>query len=576
MKWSIEKSITTGFGIAFLVLGLIGGLAYWNTTQLVATASLVNHTYQVLEAEESLLSHIANAETGQRGYIITGQEEYLEPYYISINTINAQVDTLQALTADNPRQQERLNSLRPLLQLRLDKLEAVLDIRQEQGFTAAQQAIREARGREVMDAIRRLIEEMVTEENRLLQQRSRQAELAARNTTLIVGLGGFLAFALLPIAAIAINRDIRQRKTIGLALQESETKLKGWVGELEQRSREITLLGELSDVLQACFTLDEAYAVVAELVQPLFPGMSGAIYITSESRNLVEAIASWGPLPAPPAMFDPTDCWALRRGRAYFIDNGHSSLRCQHLQAPLPNESCCIPMLAQGEALGTLYLATGNQGDLTPTKRLLTSTVAEHIALAFANLKLRESLRNQSIRDPLTSLFNRRYMEESLEREVRRAERNQQPLGIVMLDIDHFKRFNDTFGHEAGDVVLREVGLLIKNSIRASDIACRYGGEELMLLLPDASIEITRQRAEQIREAIAHLSVHYHRQALGMITLSAGVAAFPIHGPTGEAVIRMADTALYRAKAAGRDRVMVADETSVVSFLAPDAEEQVY
>nr|WP_290221971.1 diguanylate cyclase [Trichocoleus desertorum] len=575
MKWSIEKSITTGFGIALVVLSLMGGLAYWNTTQLVATGNRVNHTYQVLKAQEVLLSHMANAEAGQRGYIITGQEEYLEPYYISINTINDQVETLQRLTVDNPRQQQRLNILRPLLQQRLDKLQAVLDIRQEQGFAVAQQAIREAQGRQVMDAIRRLIDEMTTEENRLLQQRSRQAELAAHNTTLIVGLGGFLAFALLPIAAIAINRDIRHRTTIGLALQESETKLKGWVGELEQRSREITLLGELSDVLQACFTLDEAYAVVAELVQPLFPGMSGAIYITSESRNLVEAIAAWGAL-SQPAMFDPTDCWALRRGRAYFIDHGHSSLRCQHLQAPLPNEYCCIPMLAQGEALGTLYLATGNPGDLTPTKRLLSATVAEHIALAFANLKLRESLRNQSIRDPLTSLFNRRYMEESLEREVRRAERNQQPLGIVMLDIDHFKSFNDTFGHEAGDVVLREVGLLIKNSIRSSDIACRYGGEELMLLLPDASIEITRQRAEQIREAVAHLSVHYHRQALGMITLSAGVAAFPIHGPTGESVIRVADTALYRAKAAGRDRVVVADETSVVSSLASEAEEQVY
>ncbi|MEP0868682.1 GGDEF domain-containing protein [Trichocoleus desertorum AS-A10] len=572
MKWSIEKSITGGFGIALLVLSLIGGLGYHNITQLVATANWVNHTYRVLEAQEVLLFHIANAEAGQRGYVITGQEEYLEPYYISTNTINDQVDTLQRLTADNPRQQQRLNTLRPLLQQRLDKLQAVLDTRQEQGFTAAQQAIREARGRQVMDAIRRLMDEMTTEENRLLQQRSHQAELATRNTTLVVAISGFLAAALLPIAAITLNRDIRRRKTVELALQESETKLKGWVGELEQRSREIALLGELSDVLQACFTLGEAYAVVAELVQPLFPGISGAIYITSESRNLVEAIASWGPLSLQPIMFDPTDCWALRRGRAYFIDNGDSSLRCQHLQAPWPTQYCCIPLMAQGDALGTLYLAASNKDDFTPTKRLLTGTVAEHIALAFANLKLRESLRNQSIRDPLTNLFNRRYMEESLEREVRRAERNRQPLGIVMLDIDHFKRFNDTFGHEAGDAVLREVGLLIRNSIRASDIACRYGGEELMLLLPDASLEATRQRAEHIREAVSHLSVHYHRQALGMITLSAGVASYPLHGPTGEAVTRMADTALYRAKAAGRDRVMVADETLVASSASPDAE----
>jgi diguanylate cyclase (GGDEF)-like protein len=572
MKWSIEKSISSGFGLALLVLSLVGGLAYWNTTQLINTASWVNHTYQVLEAKERLLSHMANAETGQRGYIITGEAEYLEPYYISINTIKDQLDTLQRLTADNPKQQQRFNALRPLLQQRLDKLQAVLEIRQERGFPAAQQAIREARGRQVMDAIRRLIDEMTDEENRLLQQRSRQAELATRNTILVVASGGVLAFALLPVAAFAINRSLERRRTIELALQESEIKLKSWVGELEQRSRKISLLGELSDALQSCFTLSEAYAVVDELVEPLFPDMSGAIYITSESRDLVEAIATWGSLSTQPEMFNPTACWGLRRGRAYFITNGHSSLRCQHLQQPFPAEYCCIPMMAQGEALGTLYLAATNKDNFTPAKRLLSVTVAEHIALAFANLKLRETLRNQSIRDPLTSLFNRRYMEEFLEREVRRAERSQQSLGIVMLDIDHFKHFNDTFGHEAGDVVLREVGLLLRNSVRASDIACRYGGEELMLLLPDTSLEATRQRAEQIREAVAHLSIHYHRQALGIITISAGVASFPAHGPTGDAVIRKADAALYCAKVAGRDRVLVADEPIVVSASVADAE----
>lgn len=572
MKWSIEKSISSGFGLALLVLSCVGGLGYWNTTQLITTANWVNHTHQVLEAQERLLSHIANAETGQRGYIITGEEEHLEPYYISINDITKQVNTLQALTGDNPRQQQRLRVLRPLLRQRLSQMQTVLQVREKQGFAAAQQAIRDNQGREVMDAIRRTINEMTDEENRLLAQRSHQAELANRNTILVVASGGLLAFGLLPVAAVTITRDIKQRRTIELALQESETKLKNWVGELEQRSREITFLGELSDALQSCFTLSEAYTVVAELVQPLFPGMSGAIYITSESRNLVEAIATWGPLTPQPEMFNPTDCWGLRRGRAYFITNGHSSLRCQHVHQPFPSEYCCIPMMAQGEALGTLYLASAHKGELTSAKRLLSVTVAEHIALAFANLKLRETLRNQSIRDPLTSLFNRRYMEESLEREVRRAERGQQSLGIVMLDIDHFKHFNDTFGHEAGDVVLREVGLLVRNSIRASDIACRYGGEELMLLLPDASIEATRRRAEQIRESVAHLSVHYHRQALGMITISAGVACFPSHGPTGEAVIRQADAALYRAKVTGRDRVHVADDTAIASSTTPDTE----
>lgn len=195
---------------------------------------------------------------------------------------------------------------------------------------------------------------------------------------------------------------------------------------------------------------------------------------------------------------------------------------------------------------------------LTQTKQQLAVTVAEHIALSLANLKLRETLQNQSIRDPLTGLFNRRYLEESLEREVNRAQRKQQTLGIIMLDVDHFKRFNDTFGHEAGDAVLRKLGQFLHTHIRVSDIACRYGGEELTLILPEASLDVTHQRAEQIREGVKHLQVQHRHQPLDAITLSLGVACFPQHGLTGEAVMQAADAALYRAKKEGRDAVRVA------------------
>ena len=184
-------------------------------------------------------------------------------------------------------------------------------------------------------------------------------------------------------------------------------------------------------------------------------------------------------------------------------------------------------------------------------------TVAEHIALALANLKLRETLRSQSIRDPLTGLFNRRYMEESLEREMRRASRGRHPVGIIMLDLDHFKKFNDSYGHDAGDALLRIVGNTLQRSIRAEDIACRYGGEEFTLILPEASLIDAAQRAESIRESIRNLNIQHRRQQLGGVTVSAGVAIFPDHGPTGDAVLRAADAALYQAKARGRDRVAI-------------------
>jgi diguanylate cyclase (GGDEF)-like protein len=149
-------------------------------------------------------------------------------------------------------------------------------------------------------------------------------------------------------------------------------------------------------------------------------------------------------------------------------------------------------------------------------------------------------------------------MEESLEREVYRAKRNQYSVGLMMIDIDHFKGINDIFGHEAGDAMLHEVGQFLQDHFRREDVACRYGGEEFMIILPEASLDDTYRRAEQLREAIKNVTVQYHRKLLGPITVSVGVAVLPDHGSTGAAVIQAADAALYRAKNEGRDRVVIA------------------
>lgn len=354
--------------------------------------------------------------------------------------------------------------------------------------------------------------------------------------------------------------DITDRKRSEENLQKANEKLTRWVKELEARNQEIILLGEMSNILQACLTTEEAYNTVAQLIEPLFPNMSGAIFVISNSKQLVSAVASWGDVCATTEMlFTPHECWGLRRGRSHLMESSLSAINCKHSHHDFPNvESLCIPMMAQGEALGVLYLSATEKGVLTQAKQQLAITVAEQVALAFANLKLHEALQQQSIRDALTGLFNRRYLEESLEREISRAERKQQRVGIIMLDVDHFKRFNDTFGHDAGDTLLRELGIFIKKNIRGSDIACRFGGEELVIILPEASLEVTVQRAEQIREGIKHLNLHNRNQQLGTITLSLGVAIFPEHGITGEMVIQAADSALYQAKGQGRDRVIVA------------------
>jgi len=220
-------------------------------------------------------------------------------------------------------------------------------------------------------------------------------------------------------------------------------------------------------------------------------------------------------------------------------------------------------MASQGEALGVLHLAIRGTDLPHPdtwdeSVEQLAGAVAEQIGLAITNLRLRETLRHQSIRDPLTGLFNRRYMEESLVRELQRASRAGIPVSVIMLDLDHFKRFNDSFGHAAGDALMRALATVLQKGIRVEDIACRYGGEEFALILPGAPLHIAQARAEGIRQAAARLSVEHQGTSLGAVTLSLGIAVFPDQGATGETVLKAADTALYRAKAEGRDRVVTA------------------
>ena len=384
-------------------------------------------------------------------------------------------------------------------------------------------------------------------------------------TRLPILVGGAMRIGQNP-EAVAFVLDITGRKRAEVALKEANASLTNWAAELEQRNREISLLNEMGDLLQSCLTVEEAYRVIAQSARRLFPDSSGVLCALSNSKDWLENVAVWGEpqIAGEENVFAPNHCWALRRGRLYIVQDSHSGLLCQHFTQSdhLPSySSLCIPMMAQGEALGALsfqFIYT-EQGDstLTQARQRLAVSVAEHIALALSSLKLRETLHNQAIRDSLTGVFNRRYLVESLDRELHRAARAETTVGIIMLDLDHFKKFNDDYGHEIGDVVLHHFGRFLQTHIRGEDIAARYGGEEFMLILPDASLEETCHRAEQVREGIKHLVVQHEGKSYGNVSISVGVTSFPEHGVTVEELLRAADRALYRAKSEGRDRVVV-------------------
>lgn len=248
------------------------------------------------------------------------------------------------------------------------------------------------------------------------------------------------------------------------------------VDELLQRSERGMLLARMGELLHSCDLEEEAFSIVLGFAPKLFPGMGGAVILLKASKKLLEVVGSWDPCQLPNTVFEPSSCWALRTGHRYLVEAGERMAPCAHAKG-VTGAYLCIPIQAHGDALGLIHFQASNQATkFTEQEQLLSTTFAEQVGLSIANIRLREALRNQSIRDSVTGLFNRRYLEETLEREVHRAIRTGQTLGVIMLDLDHFKNFNDTFGHDAGDTVLRNTGEFLSKNIRADDIACRYGG----------------------------------------------------------------------------------------------------
>jgi len=373
------------------------------------------------------------------------------------------------------------------------------------------------------------------------------------------------------IAASAIARDITEQKRTEAALVEANAKLTAWLSQLERETQEIALLNQMSHMLQTCLNEEETGKIIRKYAEQLFPADSGAVCVRNTSLDLVETVCTWGAWPPAEQDFSRKDCWALRHGQLHAVTNPRVDLICPHWshEAP-PAEALCVPMMAQGESLGVLLLRRPADQGADPgsapahpgvSRKELAVTVAGHIALALANLRLRESLRAQSIRDSLTGLYNRRYLNETLEREIRRAARTRRHLAVLMLDVDNFKGLNDSSGHEAGDAFLRQLGAFLQQRVREEDVACRYGGDEFVILLAETSLETAKKRARQLREGIRTLSVAHRGQYLTPPTVSLGAALYPDHGASGDELIRAADDALYKAKARGRDCLVVSSES---------------
>lgn len=356
-------------------------------------------------------------------------------------------------------------------------------------------------------------------------------------------------------------RDITARKQTEAEVRKANEELLALVTELKMRDHEMQLLNRMNDLLQACTTHLEAYHVITLIAGELFVSQTGCLSILYPRDRHFEVVARWGGKGPVETIFSWEDCWAMRRGQPHEVIDPQAGLLCRHFIHPPETGYLCVPLMVQGETLGVLCLLGGEQkGGGHYVDQQLAVAMGEGIKLALSNIELREELREQAIHDPLTGLYNLRYLEDSLAREVYRAQRRNTWLCVSMLDIDHFKSINDTFGHAAGDALLRELGRILRENLRMSDIACRYGGDEFVLILPDSSLHDTRQRVQQILQLAKELRLSHGDQLLESLTMSAGIAEMHEHDVNWRETLRAADKALYAAKQAGRGLIMTNSE----------------
>ena len=361
-------------------------------------------------------------------------------------------------------------------------------------------------------------------------------------------------------------RDITREKQNTEALAQKNKELDRSNDQLEELNNMISLVNDMSNLFQLCETRQEIFSVISSHLSLIFKNTGGILYELDPSLNKFKTIANSGKMAQVNEQeFDSDSCWALRKGRIHNFNTEGDGIVCEHLNPYAPTSTLCIPLVSNGVTRGLFSLITSDAaGELeeafsSENRKKIALIIAETISLALTNMDMREKLYEQSIRDPLTNLYNRRYMEETLDREIRLAEHKHTSLAVIMIDIDHFKNFNDNFGHEAGDEVLKNIGWLMQSQARVSDIACRYGGEEFVIILPDSTLSDSWQRMDALRIQIDQLNLSSNGKELSDISISGGLVEFPTNGKTSSQLLQAADQALYRAKTAGRNRIETAD-----------------
>ncbi|HAV34966.1 MAG TPA: hypothetical protein DCX52_01180 [Massilia sp.] len=549
-----ETKIKVAAGAIILVMSTVAALPMFVNRQVHVVVAELQSASDAERLNLTLLEMLLNAETAQRGFVVTGNQRFLEPYYAAVNAIPA---TQAALRREliSPAEIARVEAIERATAAKLRIVEEIIGLRRESGLDAAAAFMATGRGKAQMDLLRKLIgDELAIYAKRRndLGEQLLATSTTAANASLFATITNILFLAAMLAAG---QRVLRQRNAAELKAKQAAGQAEVTAERLASQNDLLFRSAELMHSLELAETVDESAGIIASYLPRLLPKLSGSLYLYNNSRDLLERKAGWGDFAAEPETIEALDCWALRRGSPHLYVDG-DGLPCRH--APDSKlDRLCLPLVTQGDVIGCLTVMGDELARDDQIQRVWIGQVAEQLGLALSNVKLRVSLRQQSIIDPLTQLYNRRYLDEILKRELARSSRSGIPLSVLVLDLDHFKRINDTYGHEGGDAILRKVALTLRENIRSADVACRMGGEEMVVLLPECGIEDAIKRADALRVLIASGEVLHDGQRIGA-TASIGVASYPAHGHNAQTLVHAADLALYEAKHDGRNCVRAA------------------
>jgi len=554
----IEKSIASSkTSVTLILIAAIGSVLFTiaaglflfrNTKELVSAGQWVEHTQDVLLSIQTATLIAERIQPGITFYNPSEDASKLETLRTDTIRLHTVEVHLKMMVSDNAGQTKNVGALDTCSTALMDDVKTLPLNKQ----VASDELLR----------CQQTLSLMAEQERELLKQRDTAShERSQFSVVTEVGLAG-ISLAVLVVLFGLLLRDALLRSKVAKEAIHANEALGESVRSLKEYAEEARLLTISRDELQLCTNVQQVYRSAAMRFSKLLPGSNGSLCIINSSRNMAETVSSWQNGETALQMsevFTPDACCGLRSGQVRWRCPDASEIDCNHFIGAAPDCYLCIPLVAHSETLGLLFVDCPSEEVRKTVEGRMEGLrqLAQLTAMALASLELRTKLERQSIRDSLTGLFNRHFMQIALDREVARAVRRKSQLAVFMVDIDHFKKFNDESGHSAGDTVLKEVARVLAASVRTEDLVCRYGGEEFTIIMPDMTPEMAYERAEALRGVVANLRTALDNNLYSEITISIGGAIFPKDGQSPELLLRQADAALYRAKRAGRNQVLM-------------------